>query len=351
VHQFITSLGIFLKGSVNMRPSLRARDWNTMIVAPCVAAQIQPGAHTTIIRTARGQIVNIDPSLGWSHPWFVTPAGWKSDGFHFRVRPGFVNGRAPLVPEAIPFVEGDTVKMVNLTLLDGPEIRVPAWRQIDGTDEQIPAFFQRLGVRPAPAGFVIGEAGVQVDTTQRETDTPPRLLAACDVWVSVARATFRPQIDITDATGVTGQVVDYNVTWDVRELEREGTAPRLNIGRFVPVRQPTLADRLLGTFTDEGEDRILISTLYMVSPENITDPTPTPEWKFFRANNVFWNLSHAARNIPPRTNPPPLRIFTGLLGGVGDIIGNQILSQVNEISDRVRNAVNATTNEGKFWTA
>ena len=337
MHQFVTSLGIFLKGGVDRRPSLRARDWNERIVAPCIRAQLMPGAHTTVLRTRRGQVINIDPSLGWSHPWFVTPAGWKADGFHFRVRPGFVNGRAPIVGEQ--------------TLLDGPQIRVPAWRQIDGTDEQIPAFFQRLGVRPATAGFVIGGAGVQVDTTQRETDTPPRLLAACDVWVSVARATFRPQIDITDPIGVTGQIVDYNVTWDVRELEREGTAPRLNVGRFVPVRAPTLAERLGGLFTDDGEDRILISALYMLSPENTTDPSPTPQWAFFRANNCFWNLHHAARNIPPRTNPPPLRIFTGLLGGVGDLIGNQFLSQVNEFSDRVRNAVNATTNEGRFWTA
>jgi hypothetical protein len=337
--QWITSLGIFLKGGVDRRPGLRARDWNERIVAPCVAAHLMPGAHTEVVRTARGQVINIDPSLGWPHPWFVSGAGWDRTGFRVRVRPGFVNGEPPRIGEQ--------------TLLEGPVIPIRgAWRPVDGTDDRIPGFFEKLGVRRTSPGFEVTAAGgVRVDTTQREFETPPRRLMACDLWVSVARATFRPQIDILDPTGVTGQVVDYSVTFDVSNLERVGTAPRLQLGRFVPVRPPTLAERLMSMFQDDGEDRILISTLYMLGPVGVMEYGPTPQWSFYRANNCFWNLHHAARNVPPPRNPAPLRIFTGLLGGIGDIIGNQLLSQVNEFSDRVRNAVNNTTNEGRFWIA
>lgn len=338
MQQFITSLGIFLKGSVDRRPSLRARDWNERIVGPCVAAQLLPGAHSTIYRTTRGQVVNLDPAQGWPHPWFVTPAGWSKDGFRVRVRPGFVNGHAPVYGPG--------------TLLDGPLVAVNAWRPVDGTDGRIPGFFAALGVRDTlnESGIAISaEGGVAVDVTQRETQTPPRLLVACDIWVSVARAAYRGTVTVTDQSGTSGEVVDYGVTFDASRLEAVGSAPRLNVGTFLPVRQPTLADRLFGNYQDDGEDRILISTIYMLSPENAEEHRPTPQWQFFRANNCFWNLAHAARNLVPPRNPDPIRLFTGLAGGWLDLIGNQILSQTNELSDRVLSAVNTTTNEGRFW--
>lgn len=344
MQRFITSLGIFLKGSVNRSPSLRARDWNERIVAPCEAAQLRPGAHSTVIRTARGQVLNFDPSLGWIHPWFVS-GRWGRDGFYFRVRPGFVNGEAPVVTTA-------SESAPAVTLLDGPDIPARNWRAVTGAEEPLPAFFERLGVRKAASDIKITDNGVSVDVTQREENaTPPRLLVAMDVWLAVARATYQSEIRIADPTGVTGEVVDYNVRYDTTNFSRVGAQPRLQWGgKFVPVRAPTLEERLQGQFQDEGEDRVLISTLYLLSPENAQEHVPTPQWQLFRANNCFWNLGHAARNVAPKVNPPPIRIFTGLLGGVGDIIGNQILSGVNEYSDRILNAVNTTTNEGRFWT-
>jgi hypothetical protein len=343
MHQWVTSLGIMLKGTFDQRPSLRARDWNEKIVAPCLSAHLVPGAYTTVVRTPTGQTLNIDPAAGWRHPWFVTVAGWSKKGLLIRMRPGFINGEAPTV----------TRLPSPVSLLDAPAILVGfnAWRPIDGTEEKIPKFFERLGVQSAAPAFQISEGGVSVDTTERASKVPPRTLVACDIWVAVARATYQAQVTVTDPTGLSGQIVDYEVGYDTRNLDRVGPAPRIQLGRFVAVREPTFAERLMGLYTDEGEDRILISTIYLLSPEDRTDYDIAPDWQFFRANNCFWNLHHAARNVPPKANPPPIRIFTGLLGGIGDLIGNQLLAPLNELSDRIIGAANNTSNAGQFWNA
>jgi hypothetical protein len=326
-------------------PSLRARDWNERIVTPAAQGVALPGAYSSIIGTQKGQVINFDPALGWIHPWFVS-GGWKTDGFYFRVRPGFVNGEAPEVV-------AETDEAPAVTLLEAPENRINGWRVVDGLTDRIPGFFAQLGVRQPVDNISISESGgVQVDVTQRdETSTPPRLLMAADIWVSIARATYAADIRITADVATTAEVVDYNVRYDTATLDRIGSAPRLRWGpQFIPVRQPTLAERFMGQFTDDGEDRILISTIYMLSPPDFVDYAPSPQWQFFRSNNCFWNLNHAARNETPRVNPAPIKIFTGLLGGLGDSIGNMLLAGANEFTDRVRNAVNTTTNEGRFWT-
>ena len=338
MQQFITSLGIFLKGSVDRTPSLRARDWNERIVAPAERCVLLPGCYTTSVRTTRGQILNISPEAGWHHPWFPT-VRWSDGKWTVHIRPGFVNGQDPTVPG-----HGD--------LLTGPKIAL-SFRSVPGEGDPLPPFFARLGVRNPLSQFSINAAGrIEVDATERaEAGLPPRLLAACDVWVSVARAAYRGVTTLVDASGTSGEVVDYSVTYDTSQLDRIGSRARLLVGpKMPPVQTPTIYDRLNGQFQDDGEDRLLISTIYFLSPPDATDPTPNQLWQPYPSNNAFWNLSHAARNDPPKKAPAPIRLFTGLAGGWGDIIGNQALSQLNELSDRVNNAVNATTNEGRFWT-
>ena len=337
MQQFISSLGIFLKGAVDRTPSLRARDWNERIVAPSERSLLLPGAYTTTVRTPRGQVLNISPEAGWRYPWFPI-VRWIEGRWTVQIRPGFVNGEDPAVPG-----HGD--------LLDSPKIPL-SFRNVPGEGDPLLPFFEKLGVRKPSGNISINATvSVSIDTTDREQSAlPPRLLAACDVWVSVARATYRGVATIVDGSGTSGEAVDYSVTYDTSQLDRVGARPRLLVGpRMPPVKAPTLTERLSGQFQDDGEDRILISTLYFLSPPDATDPQPNQLWQPFPANNCFWNLSHAARNDPPREPPKPIRIFTGLVGGFADLIGNQFLSQINEASDRVNNAVNTTTNEGRFW--
>lgn len=337
MQQFITSLGIFLKGAVDRTPSLRARDWNEKIVAPAERCMLLPGAYTTSVRTIRGQILNISPEAGWHYPWFPI-VRWIDGRWTVQIRPGFVNGQDPTVPG-----HGD--------LITGPKIPL-SFRSVPGEGDGIPPFFVPLGVRKPVSGTSINALGmVEMDTTQRDEGAlPPRLLAACDVWISVARATYRGTATVVDASGTSGEVVDYSVSYDTSQLDRVGARARLLVGPAMPaVKAPSIYDRLNGQFQDDGEDRLLISTIYFLSPPDVTDPTPNQLWQPYPSNNCFWNLSHAARNDPPKEPPKPIRIFTGLAGGWGDLIGNQLLSGINEASDRVNNAVNTTTNEGRFW--
>lgn len=341
MQQFITSAGIFLKGSVDRRPSLRARDWNTRIAAPCQAAVLLPGASSTVIRTPRGQTLNLDPSAGWLHPWFVS-GSWKADGFYIRIRPGFVNGIAPKVDD-------------EKTLLDGPEIKIHGWRAVTSDVEPIPAFFRNLGVRKTKAsGISISDiGGITIDATERDENLPPpRLLCAADIWVSVARATYELRADIP-ANLVTGQLVEYSVGFNTQTLEAVGAAPRLQQGpRFQPNRTPSLQDRLAGVFQDDGEDRILISTLYMLSPENAQEHRPTPQWQFFRSNNAFWNLAHAAKNSPPKTlKQSPTDPFLSAFIGRYTVVPQATMGALDAEIQRIMAAVlNTTANEGRFWT-
>lgn len=338
MQQFVTSLGIFLKGAVDRTPSIRARDWNERIVAPCERCLLLPGAHTTSVRTPHGQILSISADVGWHHPWFPS-VGWDKEGWHVRVRPGFVNGQDPAVPG-------------HEDLLAGPKIRLTSFRAIPAEGEPVPKFFSQLGVQtPKQAFYLDAMQRVVMDTTQRAASAmPPRLLAACDIWVSVARATYRGVAQVVDASGVSGEVVDYSVTFDTTQLDRVGMRPRLLVGEKMPaVLTPTLSERLNGQFQDDGEDRLRIATLYFLSPPDATDPTPNQLWQPYPSNNAFWNLAHAAKNPVPKKPPAPIRMFTGLAGGWADIIGNQMLSGTNELSARASNAVNTTTNEGRFW--
>lgn len=338
MQQFITSLGIFLKGAVDRTPSLRARDWNERIVAPSERCMLLPGCYTTSVRTPHGQILSISPEAGWHHPWFCM-VRWIDGRWTVQVRPGFVNGQDPAVPG-----HGD--------LSDGPKIPLPEFRQIPADGDTVPKFFARLGVRTPQSGVSINSADlIEVDVTQRDESGPaPRLLVACEIWVSFARATYIGETTFVDGSGTSGQYADLSVRFDTTQLDRVGSRPRLLVGPQMPkVAAPTLFERLSGQFQDDGEDRIRISTIYFLSPPYATDPTPNQLWQPYAANSAFWNLSHAARNQRPAKPSPPIRMFTGLAGGWGDIIGNQILSGINAFTQQAENAFGTTTNEGTFW--
>jgi hypothetical protein len=336
--QFLTSLGIFLKGDFDRNPSLRAKDWNARIASQAEQCLILPGVYTFAVRTPRGQILNISPNAGWRHPWFTEPV-WKGDKWHVWVRPGFVNG---MDPEVVG--HGD--------LLDWPLIPLRAFREFPA-EEQTPKFFEQFGVpRKGADSVAVDELGnVTVDVTERESTIPKRPLVGCDVWLSVARPAYVSEATVTESGGVAGEVVDYSVRFETSQFDRLGGRARLYVTDKIPeVKPPTIYDRLEGKYQDDGEDRILISTVYFLGPENGTPPV-NQAWQPFVAHNCFWNLSHRAKNAVPPKAYEPIRIFTGLAGGWGDLVANQTLSQINEVSEVVFNAVNTTDNVGRFWTA
>jgi len=289
------------------------------------------------------------------HPWKMTPRyNVRFKRWEVRLRAGFINSLDPLCHGYLA-TDKDHEHTREVELWDNPYIPIINWRTPGQSGDVIPEFFKALGVRDADAGFDISESGsITIDgTPEDESLPPPRQLRAVDFYVSVARASMQSSLAAVDGSASSGLSVDYGVTFDTTRLDQVGSRAWLKqIKKFQPVTTPSLQARLSGQFQDEGEDRILISTLWLLSPPDATGE-PDGAWSPYPENNDkggFWNLRHAARNLPPDNPEPPIRIQTGLAAGFGDIIANQMLSSTNELSQQVSNAVNNTTNEGKFWS-
>jgi hypothetical protein len=309
------------------------------------------GARILVSQVAGGWLVSLQRAPGWRHPWFTDPS-WNATArrWEAHVLCGFVNGMDPLVPGVGPAVAG---RKTDADLCDDPAIPLTSWRAL-GNDEgdQAPIFFQKLGVRKNQNSISTDGSSLTVDSTNREElfPLPQRFLRACDIGISVARMSLVGTVDIVDPTGTSGQEVLYRVGMDASTLERSGSRARLfTTSQFEEPHRPTLLERLLGTAIDPSEDTKLISTVFLLSPPNVSGE-PDGSWTPYVRHRTFWNLKHANRNARPVEPPAPIRLFTGLAGGIGDSIGNQILSQLNEFSDRVSNALSAVSNEGRFWT-
>jgi len=332
--------------------TIPARLWNAVIRA-LIRARPLPGTNCRLQETEWGTVCEFVPPVGWKHPWFTTPHYNSLDGrWEVAIEPGFVAGRGPLV-EMVSLDPVTREKHDTTPLLARPSIPVQGRRPIgnDEGDEDPLKFFQALGVRantPLPSG---GGVTVNADAIAA-SDLPKRYLRAVDFVVAVPRAALRGQISVVDASGTSGQSVDYAVGLDTSRVESLGNRARVRQDlKYSPPREPSLAERLLGVWTDPAEDTHLISTLYVVSPPGETSPgEPDATWSPYVAHELFWNLGHAPRNDVPKSPMLVLRLFTGLAGGIGDLLGNQILSGINDFGQRVENAVSNTTHAGKFWT-
>ena len=85
-------------------------------------------------------------------------------------------------------------------------------------------------------------------------------------------------------------------------------------------------------------------------PDAATDAEPDETWTPYPQNFVFWNLQHASRLIPPRAPSPPLRLHTGLAGGIGDRINDALLSFVNDQYAEAEAFLNQADASGMFWS-
>lgn len=312
-------------------------------------ARLLASASSRVIETAEGQLlILIEDDNGYAHPW-ITKAhyagGWKARV----VVPGMVNGLDPRVP-GVEVKDSDGTKR-EAVLTDSPEIPLNTFRTPGGEGDKILDVFLALGVREPKTDNISFDAlgGVTiVDESQATNATPPRELRAVDFYIAKSRATFAAQVTLIDASGTSGVIVDYGVKYDTSTLDREGTRTRfMQTAKFQPVRKPTLAERLFGDFQDEGEDRLHICTVFLLSPPNSTGE-PDASWTAYVQNHVFWHLKHHAPNEVPAKQPDPIRFHSGLAGGLGDLVINQYLALNNDLSAQISAAVNNTTPEGQF---
>lgn len=334
---------------------------NPLTTAPyrAIAAQLQrnqllPSPGMRIYNSRRGQRAEIAfPFDPWAHPW-STRALWNAERKRWEaivIVPGSVNAIDPLVPGQT-VVDGDTERPAGLC--DYPRIPLTSWRSPVANGEPLLAFFAAKGVRELKTDSLISEAGgvTTVDSFEQETALPPRSLLACNLYLAKARATYKAVITEIDGTGSSGVVFDYSVTYGTETLDRKGVRARLQTAAAFPaIHQPTFAERLLGTYEDEGEDRLSICTIYLVSPPNEEGVTPDDRWTPYVQHDEFWPLKHVSPVTAPKESPKPIRIFTGLAGGIGDSLFNQLLSSQNAASQQIMNAVNNTVPEGDWSLA
>jgi hypothetical protein len=374
----------------------------------------------------------------FAHPWSVYNLAWRKVGsekdadkygWTLQILPGFVNGVDPLaygieaegtanggrgysmrsVGSALNRVGGAQRERAGGTLgtggvtsggdsadwyplLQGPIIPVTSFLAAN-EGRPVPPFFKEMNVKTTGMGvdgveLVIGDAGVSLNFTQQagENKAYARRVMAQDFWIGKARASFSPQVNV-QGNVLLGQLVQYSMGWDTTRLEQIGARPRIYQGDFLEFERMRRAQTALETRVaaggpqDDGEDRILLFTLWLLEPdagyrESIYDdamdarlaaklqkekdtgkkePDDFSQWEPYveYGPGGWWNLSHDVKNDPPVDFG---QFFTGL-GAVGAFLGRYTIAPqatigaMNAESNRILNGVfNEASNEGRFWT-
>lgn len=332
--------------------------WNEHVVNKLGYSLLVNGAHTKITSTAKGQVVHIDNSVFFRHPWEVK-AAFIEDRWNIKIHPGFVNGVAPRIPQTREAIEENG----ELDLLADEYFPVFEFLARTGApDARIHRFFQAMGVEnsfeKAQAGMSIsGASGVEINLDAIKPTEGARSLISCDVWVAVARAALRADQTVVDGGATSGRMVDITARYDMTTINRHGTVPRIQTGRKFP--DPRIPadpiDLLRGDIDgDEGEDRIHVATVYWMSPPDggSNEGAPPASWQPFVEHKIFWNLCHATRNPEPDVIKlgDPIATFTPLAGGTLSLLTNQALSGFNDLVEKVRNSLSQLGNQGAFWS-
>ncbi len=319
-------------------------------------------------------------SSRWVHPWKIMPE-WNEamDKWVFRIRPGFVNGVEPEIStlarlasdRTLDRIEEDTgtrpggKDTINALITESPFIPVSGLRAIGkGANpesvsvssggnlrvefEAVPEFFSQFGVTEEKMEFQ-GNLNTGIQEVQTEsTGEPPALLRACDVVLYIDRLAAKldiirgnPLIDSFSALITIG----YGRTSEARER------PWLNVmAKYVPVIAEDPADILKG-ISDPEFDAIKIATIFFVSPRGYSPVKPMDEtWVPFVRHDQFWNLAHAPQRIPDPTPVEPIRLITGLAGGIADSIFSSLLAPGNDAYNTALQTLRSRNLAGRFWS-
>jgi hypothetical protein len=333
---------------------VNATDWNSALrAASCL--KILPGPGIRFTRTKNGTTVSAHQK-DWVHPWKVTC--WFSDdgetpGWFFRVAPGFVNGEPPTVAGTAPPEEADAE---DLTILEIDRMRVNGFRPVGSDGSRVPPFFRKFNIeqqKAAPSVTLANFDSFDVGNIAQAAETiGDRKLRAFDVFVTVARATFRMDATITGNI-LLGSLLEYNVVYDTNTLLTLGIRPRLNQAPTMNEPEPPdFSQRLGGIVGDDGLDRMLVATVYFLSPKESPSDEPDGSWSAYVEQKCFWNVSHAPRNAVP-INLPQLGSVAGIFALTSryTLAPAAVFAAAQAEIQRIAAALfNSTSNRGAFWT-
>jgi hypothetical protein len=324
--------------------------WNARVVPFAAGSYALSGVNVNVTRGTAGQALSLDQRAMWPHPWQTLPSyDAEEERWQVRVQPGFVNAIDPRVP----ILEEDGEE---LGLCDAEEIPL---LQIERKTGKIPEFFLRLGVadEDALAAEILkidaaGIGGVQINATALEQAKPGnRTLWSAEVYLAQARATYGIAVD-TPANLVTGQIVEYTVTYNSASLNQFGSRPRLLTGNVPTKPVRTLLDIMQGNVGDDGQDYLRVATVYLLSPPE-AGPELQPDGTFsaFVSHDQFWNLNYQAKNQMPANLQqsgldPATAFFVGRYASVGATAGG-VAAEVDRQLTLVRNQ---SDNQGAWWS-
>lgn len=344
-------------------PIINHRTWNAMI------DEVSRRLPLRFVKTSRR----------WVHPWTIVPE-WSdtADCWVFRIRPGFVNGVEPEVSTLAMLATGRTLdrieeetgtrpdkkQSVNALITESPQIIVPGTRIIGkGADaesvavsgagniavefEAVPEFFVQFGVTDEKVVFQ-GNLNSGIQEVQYESAGESPLLRACDVVLYVDRAAAK--LDVIQGNPLLDSysallVINYGRTTPARER------PWLDVtAKYTPRAEVDPANLLDGA-ADPEFDAIKIATIYFVSPPGYSPELPMDDtWTAFVKHDQFWNLCHAPQRIPDPTPLDPIRLQTGLAGGIADPIFSGLLAPGNDAFNTALQVLRASNLAGRFWS-
>lgn len=289
-------------------------------------------------------------SWGWDHPW-RTILSYNDENWNAEVKPGFVNGIDPIV-------FGLKENGEDVSLCSYPAIPIHNWGNgFAGISQGAREFFKTRGAREIvdSDNLIINEAMGNVAIAEEDDSQEPtsnKRLVATVLYLSIARPSLVSEIVILDGSGLSGRVIDYQARYEMGSVDRNGLRARLMQSTIMPEpsRTPTPLEIYLGIApADDGEDRIPVATLFLLSPEDEEGETkPDNRWTPYVQHHLFWNVMHALKMDAPKESPPPIRLATGL--AIADTLGNQMLSTINDKASAIYGALNASQIQGRYYT-
>ena len=347
---------------------IAADAWNNLVAGIRRAWPLR-GVRCATSPRPSGVIVSGSASSMWRHPWFVTARyEFNDDGsgeWRAFIIPGFVNGRDAHIAMPADWPEkGADARDVPLTDEPAPHLVLDGWRNplvpasvsaslsgdiIAAPAEGYPPYFAKLGVKPAAKGGNVTKPGA-LEGEADETRT--REIRAMDVVLSKARIGTRLNIDVHDPL-LDAQTESISTVFLNDYLRTTGGRAKLRaVAKYVPPEEQSLA-LMYGTLLNAGDaqyDDLKMATVWIVSPPGAaSDDEPDETWTPYPQHFVFWNLQHASRLIPPKAPSEPLRLHTGLAGGIGDRINDAMLSFVNDSNAEAEAFFGQADARGIFW--
>lgn len=333
-----------------MKVAILAKTWNSL-VGLLRSQRLNPGTYCRISQTAKGSSISGTVDYLIKHPWFTT-VSFNGDNWVAKVNPGFVNGIDPTVSA----LDEKTGKQIALGLLSSLALTLYTFADRTASDSKltIPPYFKDQGATK-DVSFSADENTGEIQF--KDNPKGRRMLASADVYISVARIAVNGSVSIVDGSGAGGEIAQYNPVFDTSALKRYGSRPRLMAtGNLQEQQDLTNAQRLLGILTgnaptDIPADDRLVATIFFLSPPDF-DGGVDDSWTPFVQHHLFYNLNYAPQNLMPIATqaPKPITIFTGLAGGYGDIIANQMLAPINDAASLLGAGLKPISQSGMFWT-